>query len=250
MATFASYRHVELDRIGKGKKRVLKPPGGGSSILFDDEDDSKKPSNSSGAASSSATTAAASPQPTPAENGAANSDSTVSTPTTAATAVATNGVAETNGNAKAAPPAAPAAAAAGSTSPTTPKPGNIRDTQSRLFGEPTENMSPSSRKVKDHMRSRIFSAHEDNNAHPKAVNGTPNGNPRAVFSGAWRRRDPVTGEGIQSTWDLHAPMCAPCKRKAPANPASGTSTSKSTPEPASQPSRQRVPPGGFSTKLW
>ncbi|XP_073977362.1 microtubule-associated protein Jupiter-like isoform X2 [Rhodnius prolixus] len=34
MATYAAYRHIELDKVGYGKKRVLKPPGGGSSDIF------------------------------------------------------------------------------------------------------------------------------------------------------------------------------------------------------------------------
>ncbi|XP_033224344.1 microtubule-associated protein Jupiter isoform X3 [Belonocnema kinseyi] len=34
MATYTVYRHVELDNVGYGKKRVLKPPGGGSSDIF------------------------------------------------------------------------------------------------------------------------------------------------------------------------------------------------------------------------
>ena len=34
MATYATYRHVELDNVGYGKKRVLKPPGGASSDIF------------------------------------------------------------------------------------------------------------------------------------------------------------------------------------------------------------------------
>jgi len=31
---FYTYRHVELDRVGCGKRKVLKPPGGGSSDIF------------------------------------------------------------------------------------------------------------------------------------------------------------------------------------------------------------------------
>ncbi|XP_014252059.1 microtubule-associated protein Jupiter isoform X4 [Cimex lectularius] len=34
MATYAAYRHIELDNVGYGKKRVLKPPGGASSDIF------------------------------------------------------------------------------------------------------------------------------------------------------------------------------------------------------------------------
>lgn len=34
MAAYATYRHIEIDNIGFGKKRVLKPPGGGSSDIF------------------------------------------------------------------------------------------------------------------------------------------------------------------------------------------------------------------------
>jgi hypothetical protein len=31
MAVYEGYRHIELGKIGYGKRRVLKPPGGGSS---------------------------------------------------------------------------------------------------------------------------------------------------------------------------------------------------------------------------
>lgn len=34
MAAFYAFRHVELDRVGCGKRKVLKPPGGGSSDIF------------------------------------------------------------------------------------------------------------------------------------------------------------------------------------------------------------------------
>jgi len=34
MATYATYRHVELDRVGCGKKRITKPPGGETSDVF------------------------------------------------------------------------------------------------------------------------------------------------------------------------------------------------------------------------
>ncbi|KAK7873447.1 hypothetical protein R5R35_000227 [Gryllus longicercus] len=34
MAVYAAYRHIELDNVGYGKKRVLKPPGGGTSDIF------------------------------------------------------------------------------------------------------------------------------------------------------------------------------------------------------------------------
>jgi len=39
MATYAAYRHIELDNVGYGKKRVLKPPGGGSSDIFGSGED-------------------------------------------------------------------------------------------------------------------------------------------------------------------------------------------------------------------
>ncbi|XP_046833816.1 microtubule-associated protein Jupiter isoform X5 [Vespa crabro] len=43
MATYAAYRHVELDNVGYGKKRVLKPPGGGSSDIFGSTQDETSP---------------------------------------------------------------------------------------------------------------------------------------------------------------------------------------------------------------
>jgi len=43
MAAFYTYRHVELDRVGCGKRKVLKPPGGGSSLFFGGDDDDMAP---------------------------------------------------------------------------------------------------------------------------------------------------------------------------------------------------------------
>lgn len=98
------YRHIELDRVGTGKKRIVKPPGGKSSDIFG------RP---------------ISPSPR--------------TP---------------NGTIIGSPPSSPGSSTP-SSAPSTPRRGSLRmeDTKNRLFGPA---VTPS-RKIKDHMKSSIFS---------------------------------------------------------------------------------------------
>ncbi|XP_037788980.1 microtubule-associated protein Jupiter-like isoform X2 [Penaeus monodon] len=221
MATYATYRHVELDRVGLGKKRVLKPPGGGSSISFgEDSDDYMKPKAKTTPAEEfpkeepeQAPKLETNGMDTPEKDGAAATKE--SNPSTA-----------TNGS-----------LTSGSSTPT-----SRVDTQSRLFGEEPPKEAQC-RRVRDHQRSNIFGAEVNTNP-----NGTPNGSPRAVFSRTWTRRDPVTGVGVLY-WDIHAPRYAPSKRKAGNPVSSETPETKTTEQPQPQ-QKQRIPPGGFSTKLW
>uniref|UniRef100_A0A6B2EBH9 Microtubule-associated protein Jupiter n=1 Tax=Phlebotomus kandelakii TaxID=1109342 RepID=A0A6B2EBH9_9DIPT len=43
MATYATFKHVELYNVGNTKKRVLKPPGGGTSDIFGGESSMETP---------------------------------------------------------------------------------------------------------------------------------------------------------------------------------------------------------------
>ncbi|XP_037788982.1 microtubule-associated protein Jupiter-like isoform X4 [Penaeus monodon] len=188
MATYATYRHVELDRVGLGKKRVLKPPGGGSSISFgEDSDDYMKPKAKTTPAEEfpkeepeQAPKLETNGMDTPEKDGAAATKE--SNPSTA-----------TNGS-----------LTSGSSTPT-----SRVDTQSRLFGEEPPKEAQC-RRVRDHQRSNIFGAEVNTNP-----NGTPNGSPRAAGN-------PVSSE---------------------------TPETKTTEQPQPQ-QKQRIPPGGFSTKLW
>nr|ABM55649.1 hypothetical protein [Maconellicoccus hirsutus] len=70
MATYAAYRHIELDKVGAGKKRVLKPPGGGSSDIFGkDGSNDEKPVIRKKSGQSSSIVLNDDVSPAPAENG-------------------------------------------------------------------------------------------------------------------------------------------------------------------------------------
>lgn len=156
MATYATYRHVELYRVGYGKKRVLKPPGGGSSISFGG--DEPHPSK---------TTSPTATAPHDKSNGTVtNGNHTNGHPTTNGTCNGTisNGSVTPNGSC---------------TTASSPSSAKSMDTQSRLFGASdnhsirngdTPVKSTSKPKVRDHMRSSIFG---DDSGTPR--NGTPNG---------------------------------------------------------------------------
>jgi len=162
MATYAAYRHVELYRVGYGKKRVLKPPGGGSSISFGGDEPVH-------------TSKSASPAPSaPQENGTVqngNNHTNGQTPTTNGTCNGTssNGSMTPNGSC---------------TTASSPGSAKSADTQNRLFGAsengiaprsngdtPTKPASKPNPKIRDHMRSSIFG--DDSNTPSR--NGTPNG---------------------------------------------------------------------------
>merc|ERR1712106_182941 len=161
MATYATYRHVELYRVGYGKKRVLKPPGGGSSISFGGDDVPSK-------------TAVPAPHDSK-SNGITNGNSHTNghAPTTNGTCNGTmsNGSMTPNGS-----------------STTASSPGSAKggDTQNRLFGDtnhtttrdrdstPTKPTIKSAPKVRDHMRSSIF-GEDSNSSGTPSRNGTPNG---------------------------------------------------------------------------
>jgi len=226
--------------------RVLKPPGGGSSISFGGDDVPSK-------------TASPAPHDSSKSNGIQNGNSHTNghAPTTNGTCNGTmsNGSMTPNGS---------------STTASSPGSAKSGDTQNRLFGEsnhtttrdrdstPTKPTIKSAPKVRDHMRSSIF-GEDSNGSGTPSRNGTPNG---TAYYGSWRRRDPVTGEGVQC-WDLHAPRHGSFHRRGRGNTGRGTpsisevGSVKETPEPpkpasapAAQQPRGRVPPGGHSTALW
>jgi len=222
--------------------RVLKPPGGGSSIAFGGDDEPARPTKS-------ANPSATAPQDNSQSNGTVQNGNHTNgqTPTTNGTCNGTtsNGSMTPNGSTP--------------TTASSPSSAKSQDTQNRLFGGSNNSTNgkdtPSKPKVRDHMRSSIFG--DDGNTSSR--NGTPNG---TAYYGTWRRRDPVTGEGVQC-WDLHAPRHGSCRGRRGnirrGTPSACETSAKATPEPpkpssapAAQPAqaKTRVPPGGFSTALW
>ncbi|XP_071536260.1 uncharacterized protein [Panulirus ornatus] len=218
MATYAAYRHVELDRVGLGKRRVLKPPGGGSSIVFGEDDEvALTPKTKSVSQQEASPLEKQEPSPKPETNGTATPQcekvdavaavkennpepATTNGSATINGSATTNGTATTNGS-----------SSSRSSTASTPTSAKQLDTQSRLFGHEPVQCTPS-RRIRDHHRSNIFTTDD-----PDAkANGTTNDTPRAAGT-------PIPSENHEVK----------------------------TPEPQpQQKQRQRVPPGGFSTQLW
>ncbi|XP_065199967.1 microtubule-associated protein Jupiter isoform X2 [Planococcus citri] len=76
MATYAAYRHIELDKVGAGKKRVLKPPGGGSSDIFGKDGGPEQPVIRKKSQQSSSIVLNDEVTPAPIENGHSNKQGT------------------------------------------------------------------------------------------------------------------------------------------------------------------------------
>ncbi|XP_035740527.1 microtubule-associated protein Jupiter-like isoform X1 [Vespa mandarinia] len=255
MATYAAYRHVELDNVGYGKKRVLKPPGGGSSDIFgstQDETSPRRVKNHNQSQLGSALFGDAPDSSNNSNNATGNMDN--------------------NG---------------GEITPRSGKPGN--DSYNRLFGPP--DAPPTTPNAKNYMRSNIPLNGDDttspakstssSNSSSSIVNGFTNNNSNVNDITAFRRikrfrgascmpRNPVTGDGVDVTPLRRTRRCRD------GNPVTGTgytsetqnggsamqngtgSSSSSIGEksngssPTGKPAgtRTRVPPGGYSSGLW
>lgn len=198
--------------------RVLKPPGGGSSISFGEDDDIPiKPKSAPLQAAAAAPKNDNHQEPSP----KAETNGTTSPPQSPkdnATATkennpstATNGVAAVNGTVTNGTVTNGALTNGTSTSGSSTPSSSRVDTQNRLFGQDASRQDSANRRVRDHHRSNIFTD-ESNKAvnAPKPANPVGNGTP-----------EPKTPEA-----------------KTPEQP-----------QPQFQ-QKQRIPPGGFSSKLW
>lgn len=255
MATYATYRHVELDNVGYGKKRVLKPPGGGSSDIFGAVPEETmsprrvKTHNKSQLGSALFGNA----------NGTDNPHTILSP--------RSNKPGNDSYNRLFGPPDAPAVKS--------PNAKKYKDTNTLFNGESLTSMSSSSSSI-----SRSKSTISNGSLLPNIANGFPsNGNNLSNDITAIRRkkrfrglpmRNPVTGDGIEVT----PVRCSPRKCR-DGNPVTGagyasemqkngkpavqngiaSSNSSSNGEKSSDTSsaakpRTRIPPGGYSSGLW
>ncbi|XP_017796911.1 PREDICTED: microtubule-associated protein Jupiter isoform X4 [Habropoda laboriosa] len=222
MATYATYRHVELDNVGYGKKRVLKPPGGGSSDIFGAAPEETSPRRVKNHNQSQLGSALFGETP----NSNSNSNETPR-----------NKPGNDSYNRLFGPPDAP---------PTTPNAKNHMRSNISLSGESTSS-SMSSGAATSPAKS---TASSDSIA--GVLNGyvASNGNNLINDVTAFRRikrfhGNPVTGTGYAETQNNHGPAVQ-----------NGTSSSNSseksndTSPAAKLPARARVPPGGYSSGLW
>ncbi|XP_032682192.1 microtubule-associated protein Jupiter isoform X5 [Odontomachus brunneus] len=226
MATYAAYRHVELDNVGYGKKRVLKPPGGGSSDIFGSGPEETSPRR-------------------------------VKTHNQSQLGLAlfgdANGTDAGNGNGNANAAVSPRSSS---------KPGN--DSYNRLFGPP--DAPPTTPNARNHMRSNISlsggssasslsSGAATSPAKSTASSGsntTGVANGFAVSNGSNSINDitdgnPVTGTGYASEPLKNGPTMQ--NGTVSSNSSSGEKSTDSSPT-AKPATRTRVPPGGYSSGLW
>ncbi|XP_072756446.1 microtubule-associated protein Jupiter isoform X6 [Anoplolepis gracilipes] len=210
MATYATYRHVELDNVGYGKKRVLKPPGGGSSDIFGAEETSPrrvKTHNQSQLGSALFGNA----------NGTDNAHVILSP--------RSNKPGNDSYNRLFGPPDA---------LPITPNAKSYKNNNTLLNGgSPASTLSSRS-------KSTI-----SNNSLPNIANGyASNGNNSSndIIDG-----NPVTGTGYMSS---EMQKNGPAMQNGIASSNSSSSGEKSSDtSPAAKP-RTRIPPGGYSSGLW
>ncbi|XP_031845390.1 microtubule-associated protein Jupiter isoform X2 [Nomia melanderi] len=251
MATYATYRHVELDNVGYGKKRVLKPPGGGSSDIFGAAPEETSPRRVKNHNQSQLGSALFGDGP--------NANSSNDTPR--------NKPGNDSYKRLFGPPDAP---------PTTPNAKNHMRSNISLSGD-SSSSSASSGAATSPAKSTGSS-----DSIAGVLNGyaASNGNNLTNDITAFRRikrfrgstcitRNPVTGDGIDVT-----PIRRSARRCRDGNPVTGTgyaepqsngpavqngtsSSSSSVGEksndssPAAKgPARTRVPPGGYSSGLW
>ncbi|XP_057338037.1 microtubule-associated protein Jupiter isoform X5 [Microplitis mediator] len=213
MATYAAYRHIELDNVGYGKKRVLKPPGGGSSDIFGgaDETSPRRVKNHNASQLGSALYG---------DSGASTGSSS---------------------------PETPRANKPGNDShkrlfgPPEPAPKNTKNHM-------RSNISLSGNDIIDNINSSNCRTNKNNESNGTHINGTAffNGN---ANTNDITDRNPVTGAGYtpdqQNNVTSHNGSS-----NASINGDSKSTTDSSPSSTNKQPGRGRVPPGGFSSGLW
>ncbi|XP_047363109.1 microtubule-associated protein Jupiter isoform X4 [Vespa velutina] len=220
MATYAAYRHVELDNVGYGKKRVLKPPGGGSSDIFgstQDETSPRRVKNHNQSQLGSALFGDAPDSSNNSNNATGNMDN--------------------NG---------------GEITPRSGKPGN--DSYNRLFGPP--DAPPTTPNAKNYMRSNIPLNGDDttspakstssSNSSSSIVNGFTNNNNSNVND--ITDGNPVTGTGYTSETQNGGSAMQNGTGSSSSSIGEKSNGSSPTGKPAG--TRTRVPPGGYSSGLW
>ncbi|XP_043487374.1 microtubule-associated protein Jupiter isoform X3 [Polistes fuscatus] len=237
MATYAAYRHVELDNVGYGKKRVLKPPGGGSSDIFGSTQDETSPRRVKNHNQSQLGSALF--------GDATDSSNNITTTTTTGNMMDNNGAETTT-----------------TTTRSGIKPGN--DSYNRLFGPP--DAPPATPNAKNYMRSNIPLNGGDDTTSPAKSTSSTNSSSSIIHNGftntnnsnvnditAFRRikrfhGNPVTGTGYTSETQNGGSAMQNGTGSSSSSIGEKSNGSSPTGKPAG--TRTRVPPGGYSSGLW
>ncbi|XP_017796920.1 PREDICTED: microtubule-associated protein Jupiter isoform X5 [Habropoda laboriosa] len=214
MATYATYRHVELDNVGYGKKRVLKPPGGGSSDIFGAAPEETSPRRVKNHNQSQLGSALFGETP----NSNSNSNETPR-----------NKPGNDSYNRLFGPPDAP---------PTTPNAKNHMRSNISLSGESTSSSmssgaatSPAKSTASSDSIAGVLNGYVASNGN-NLINDVTDGNP-------------VTGTGYAETQNNHGPAV-----QNGTSSSNSSEKSNDTSPAAKLPARARVPPGGYSSGLW
>ncbi|XP_020293039.1 microtubule-associated protein Jupiter isoform X2 [Pseudomyrmex gracilis] len=221
MATYATYRHVELDNVGYGKKRVLKPPGGGSSDIFGAAPEETSPRRVKTHNQSQLGSALF---------GDANGTDTATTAVSPRNKPGNDSYKRLFG-----PPDAPS---------TTPNARNHMRSNIPLCGGSSPVSSLSSGAATSPAKSTISSNCSSSNSTCIANGFASNGsNSNDITDG-----NPVTGTGYASEAQKNGPVVQ--NGIASSNSSSSGEKSNDTSPMAKPATRTRVPPGGYSSGLW
>ncbi|XP_071562949.1 microtubule-associated protein Jupiter [Temnothorax nylanderi] len=255
MATYAAYRHVELDNVGYGKKRVLKPPGGGSSDIFGAAPEETSPRRIKAHNQSQLGSALFGDI-----NGTDRTDNA-----NAAVSPRSNKPGNDSYKRLFGPPDAP---------PTPNARNHMRSHIPLSGGSSISSLSsatsPAKSTASSNSMSRII-------ANGYASNGSNSSNDMTAFRRNKRfrglpARNPVTGDGIEVTPVRRIPRmyrdgnpvtgigyASEAQKNGPAmqngiassnSSSSGEKSHDTSPATAKPPTRTRVPPGGYSSGLW
>ncbi|XP_076544801.1 microtubule-associated protein Jupiter isoform X2 [Osmia lignaria lignaria] len=218
MATYATYRHVELDNVGYGKKRVLKPPGGGSSDIFGaapEETSPRRVKNHNQSQLGSALFG-----DTPNSNSNSNSNETPR-----------NKPGNDSYKRLFGPPDAP---------PTTPNAKNHMRSNISLSGDSSSSSSVSLAAATSPAKSTASS---------DSIAGVLNG--YAASNGNNLTNDVTDGNPVTGTGYAESQNNGPTVQNGTSSSNSSIGEKSNDSSPAAKvPARTRVPPGGYSSGLW
>ncbi|XP_046919930.2 uncharacterized protein LOC124499967 isoform X1 [Dermatophagoides farinae] len=166
MPSIYDFRHVELDKVGRGK-RIIKAPGGGAHNIFGHSSDNPQPMNG---------------------NGKANGNGSISeTESVDGSVLSCPSTPIHNGNGNGSQFGYESDTSSTPSSTTSSRRGSLQDTKNRLFGQP-EGLESPRRRVVDRMKSNIFAEPE-----PAPVVRSPSVKKYEHVI----RRNPITGEVLE-----------------------------------------------------
>ncbi|XP_027197407.1 uncharacterized protein LOC113791781 isoform X1 [Dermatophagoides pteronyssinus] len=220
MPSIYDFRHVELDKVGRGK-RIIKAPGGGENNIFGQSGDNQ-PMNG---------------------NGKANGNGSISeTESVDGSVISCPSTPVHNGNGNGSQFGYESDTSSTISSTTSSRRGSLQDTKNRLFGQP-EGLESPRRRVVDRMKSNIFAEPE-----PAPVVRSPSVKKYEHVI----RRNPITGEVLEEQQQQlqHQQPTSNGNGNATVNMNGSMNGSNGSASMPNTPVRVRQPPGGKTSNIF